>query len=215
MHHHHHHHHYGYYSMLWFPFPFNYWALSSGPPAVPNKHRTRCVLTPGCNYLGVGEQLVSPSSCGSSWQSTARDVANPERQESEKAAPMARPSAKLWMLSPIVIIYGSRRCSEWEEKETVKRTMGSIQPYPFLLSNYWHVIIICVIICEQSVTQHDSEWCRSRALPLVRASASASGKGFFSSSTCTQRKATCFTETRLLFTQQDHCQRKRSWTTGA
>lgn len=46
----------------------------------------------------------SPSSCGSSWQSTATDVASPDFHDREKAAPMAKPSAKLWMPSPMVIM---------------------------------------------------------------------------------------------------------------
>ncbi len=62
---------------------------------------------------------ISPNSCGSSWHKTASDVASPERHDTENAAPMARPSAKLWIPSPMVIINGSRRFSERREKYTL------------------------------------------------------------------------------------------------
>lgn len=49
----------------------------------------------------------SPSSCGSSWQKTAMEVAMPTDTLEEKAAPMASPSAKLCTASPIMIITDS------------------------------------------------------------------------------------------------------------
>lgn len=51
----------------------------------------------------LGDIFV-PSSCGSSWQSTANDVAKPDFHDSENAAPRANPSAKLWIPSPMVIM---------------------------------------------------------------------------------------------------------------
>ena len=42
----------------------------------------------------------SPTSCGSSWQSTAMEVEKPAARLMEKAAPTAIPSAKLCTASP-------------------------------------------------------------------------------------------------------------------
>ena len=45
-----------------------------------------------------------PNSCGSSWQNTVMLVAIPVETLCEKAAPIARPSAKLWRASPTIIM---------------------------------------------------------------------------------------------------------------
>ena len=42
----------------------------------------------------------SPTSCGSSWQRTAREVERPAARLRLNAAPTASPSAKLWTASP-------------------------------------------------------------------------------------------------------------------
>ena len=45
-----------------------------------------------------------PSSCGNSWQKTAMELENPVVMEVAKAAPIAIPSVKLWMPSPMMTI---------------------------------------------------------------------------------------------------------------
>lgn len=62
-----------------------------------------------------------PSSCGSSWQKTATDVARPDLHDRENAAPIANPSAKLWIPSPIVIMKGRIRCPGGEIRRSVAR----------------------------------------------------------------------------------------------
>ena len=54
------------------------------------------------NYIKRSTHL--PSSCGSSWQNIAILVDIPRGIDAEKAAPMARPSIKLWIPSPNTII---------------------------------------------------------------------------------------------------------------
>ena len=52
-----------------------------------------------------------PSSWGSSWQKTAMEVLippeTPALPPSENAAPMASPSLKLWIVSPMIIIHAT------------------------------------------------------------------------------------------------------------
>lgn len=65
-----------------------------------------------------------PSSCGSSWQRTATDVARPDLHDRENAAPIANPSAKLWIPSPIVIMKGRIRCPGGEIRRSAARHHG-------------------------------------------------------------------------------------------
>ena len=95
-----------------------------------------------------------PSSCGSSWQRTASDVARPDLHDEEKAAPIANPSAKLWMESPMVIIKGSRRCSVDAGDKIIVGT-GVDSNYPNLMraclrfvgNNFTHLFCALSAIC--------------------------------------------------------------------
>lgn len=50
---------------------------------------------------------VSPNSWGNSSQITATDILTPDNMLSEKAAPIERPSIKLWRPSPNIIIHAT------------------------------------------------------------------------------------------------------------
>jgi len=62
---------------------------------------------------------IVPNSCGTSWQSTVMESERPLEKETAYAAPIARPSAKLCMPSPIIIIQ-ARDLMSVNEKEHIR-----------------------------------------------------------------------------------------------
>ena len=93
----------------------------------------------------------SPSSCGSSWQKTVMVVAMPTEALSVKAAPIARPSAKLCKASPSrTIRISDRELAGRQREKKIKPRHWHCNTLLIRSRHYIHVNVQCFHIIKAS-----------------------------------------------------------------
>lgn len=95
------------------------------------------------NLITIGKNRASPTLCGSSWHSTAMEVATPPVILVPKAAPMAIPSKKVCRASPTRIM--ARR----ESLRPAVQERGSV----IMHSHDFNMVKqhICILLCLRSL----------------------------------------------------------------